>query len=60
MRRDGYMNTVTDNYKIYWFGEDSGHRGVGFALHKRYFHLVKAVHPIPDSNGRLITNGRIP
>ena len=55
VRRDGFMNTVTDNYKIYWFGEGSGHRGVGFALHKRYVHLVKAVHPIPDSNGRLIT-----
>ena len=54
-RRDGYMSTLTNNYKIYWFNEGSGHRGVGFALHKRYVHLVKAVHPIPGSDGRILT-----
>ena len=38
VRRDGFMSTLTENYKIYWFGEGSGHRGVGFAIHKRYVH----------------------
>ena len=55
VRRDGFLNTSTKNYKIYWFGEGSGQRGVGFALHKNYIHLVKAVHPIPDSKGRIMT-----
>ena len=55
MRRDGFTSTFTDNFKIYWFGEGSGQRGVGFALHKQYVHLVKAVHPIPGSNGRIMT-----
>ena len=54
-RRDGFTSMCTTNYKIYWFGECSGHRGVGFALHKSYLHLVKAVHPVPGSGGRIIT-----
>ena len=40
-RRDGFSSMVTSNYKIYWFGECSGYSGVGFALNKRYIHLVK-------------------
>ena len=55
VRRDGFTSTFTDNFKVYWFGEGSGQRGVGFALHKHYVHLVKAVHPIPGSNGRIMT-----
>ena len=54
-RRDGFTSTLTTNYKIYWFGEGSGQRGVGFALHKRYVHLVEAVHPIPGSDDRIMT-----
>ena len=30
IRRDGVMSTLTDNYKVYWFGEGSGQRGVGY------------------------------
>ena len=52
--RDGFTSTFTENFKVYWFDEGSGQRGVGFALHKHYVHLVKAVHPIPGSNGRII------
>ena len=55
VRRDGFTSMFTDNFKIYWFGEGSGQRGVGFALHKHYVHLVKAVHPIPGSDGRIMT-----
>ena len=55
VRRDGFTSTLTDNYKIYWFGEGSVQRGVGFALPKRYVHLVKAVHPFLGSDGRIIT-----
>ena len=54
-RRDGFQSMFTNNYKIYWFGECPGHWGVGFAVHKKYIHLVQSVHPISDSNGRLLT-----
>ena len=54
-RRDGFKSMYTTNYKIYWYGECSGQRGVGFALHKSYVHLVKAVNPIPGSDGRIMT-----
>lgn len=55
VRRDGFMSMATKNYKIYWFGECSGRGGVGFAVHNKFVHLVKAVRGIPDSDGRLIT-----
>ena len=55
VRRDGFKSVNTNNYAIYWFGECSGHRGVGFAVHKSFVHLVKDVHPIPGSDGRLMT-----
>ena len=54
-RRDGFTSICTNNFKIYWYGESSGQRGVGFALHKSYVHLVKAVHSIPGSHGRIMT-----
>lgn len=54
-RRDGFMSTTTDNFKIFWYGECSGHRGVGFAVHNKFVHLVTAVHGIPNSDGRLMT-----
>ena len=54
-RRDGFMSILTANFKIWWYGECSGHRGVGIAVHKKYAHLVSNVRGIPDSNGRLMT-----
>ena len=54
-RRDGCLSVSTDNYKIYWYGECSGYCGVGFAVHKKFVHLVKEVRGIPNSNGRLMT-----
>ena len=54
-RRDGCLSVLTDNYKIYWYGECSGHRGVGFAVHRKFVHLVKDVRGIPNSDGRLMT-----
>ena len=54
-RRDGFTSTFSNNYKIYWFGKGSGQRGVGFAIHKDYVHLVKSVHPVPGSDGRIMT-----
>ena len=55
VRRDGFRSVNTNNYTIYWFGECSGHRGVGFAVHRSIVHLVKDVHPIPGSGSRLMT-----
>ena len=43
VRRNGLLSTYTKNYKVYWFGECKGHFGVGFAVHKKYEHLVPAV-----------------
>ena len=39
-RRDGFTTTSSDNYTIFTFGECSGHSGVGFAIHKRFAHLL--------------------
>ena len=55
IRRDGFMSTTTKHFKIYWYGECSGHRGVGFAVHKKFVHLVKAARSVPDSDGRIMT-----
>ena len=55
VRRDGFQSTTTSHYNIYWYGECSGRSGVGFAVHKKYVHLVKAVRPVPNSDGRLLS-----
>ena len=55
VRRNGCLSARTMNYTIYWFGECSGHGGVGFAVHNKIVHLVKEVRGIPDSSGRLMT-----
>ena len=54
-RRDGFMSTSTEHFQIFWYGECSGHRGVGFAIHKKFVHLVTATHGVPNSDGRLMT-----
>ncbi len=54
-RRNGFLSTNTENFKIFWYGECSGQRGVGFAVHNKYVHLVSAVRGIPESNGRLMS-----
>ena len=54
-RRDGFMSASTENFKIFWYSECSGHRGVGVAVHKKYAHLVSNTRGIPESNGRLMT-----
>ena len=54
-RRDGFKSTSTKNYKIFWYGDCSGRRGVGFAIHKKYAHLVTDARGIPDSDCRLMT-----
>ena len=43
------------HYKIYWYGECSSHRGVGFAVHKKFVHLVKSTRPVPNSGGPIMT-----
>ena len=53
-RRDGFFNTTSKNYSIYTFGEYSGHRGVGVAIHKHYAHLITEARGIPQSDGRLM------
>ncbi len=55
VRRSGLLSKSSQNYKIFWFGEHTGRGGVGFAVHNKYVHLVKAVKGVPDSDGRLIT-----
>ena len=55
VRRTGLMSQMTKNYKIFWFGEHPGRGGVGFAVHKKFVHLVKTVRGVPNSDGRLIT-----
>ena len=54
-RSDGLLSTYTDNYKIFWYGECCGHRGVGFAVHKKYVNLVSAVRGFPGSDGRIMS-----
>ena len=39
-RREGFNATSTTNYAIFTFGELKGKYGVGFAIHKRYVHLI--------------------
>jgi len=53
-RRDGFFSTTSDNYMIFTFGESSGHRGIGFAIHKRYAHLITETRGIPETDGRLM------
>ena len=48
VRRDGFMSTTTEHFKVYWYGEGSSHRGVGFAVPKKYAHLVKDARPVPN------------
>ena len=54
-RRDGFKSETTENYEFFWYGECSGHRGVGFVIHKSIRHLVSSPRGIPDSDGRLLT-----
>ena len=54
-RRDGFKNETTANFEIFWYGECSGQRGVGFVIHKSLRHLISAPRGIPDSDGRLMT-----
>ena len=54
-RRDGFLSTNTKNFKIFWYGECSGKRGVVFAVHKKLIHLISAVRGVPDSDGRIMT-----
>ena len=54
IRRNGFYTTNTSNYCIYTFGECSGHRGVGFAVHKKFSHLIEAVRGVPETDGRII------
>jgi exonuclease III len=49
------VSKTSKNYKIFWFGEHTGRGGVGFAVHKKFVHLVRAVRGFPDSDRRLIT-----
>ena len=53
IRRDGFYTTNTSNYCIYTFGECSGYRGVGFAVHN-ISHLIEAVRGVPETDGRII------
>lgn len=55
VRRDGFLSKRTTNYEIYWYGECSGSRGVGFAVHKKYAHLVTNVRGLPQSDGRIMS-----
>ena len=55
VRREGLESHSTKNYKIYWYGEQSGYGGVGFAVSKRFVHLVKKINPVQESNGRILT-----
>ena len=54
-RRNGFMSTTTENFEIFCYGECSGHRGVGIAVHKRLAHLITATRGIPETDGRLMT-----
>ena len=42
-RRNGFYATPSKNFLIYTFGEREGHYGVGFAINKRFEHLITAV-----------------
>ena len=53
-RREGFISTSTTNYAIFTFGECSGKYGVGFAIHKRYEHLITEKRGIPNTDGRIM------
>ena len=53
-RRDGFTTTSSDNYAIFTFGECSGCSGVGFAIHKRFAHLLVSTRGISETDGRLM------
>ena len=53
-RCDGFFVTPTINFDIHTFGECSGQRGVGFAIHKRYSHLIKTACGVSDTDGRIM------
>ena len=53
-RRGGFVTTSTKNYSIFTFGECSGKYGVGFAIHKRYAHLITETRGVPETDGRLM------
>ena len=54
-RRNGLLSFKTENYQVYYYGECSGKGGVGFAIHKRFLHLISSPRGIPQSDGRLMT-----
>ena len=54
-RRDGFLSFKTENYQVYYYGECIGKGGVGFAIHKRFLHLISPPRGIPQSDGRLMT-----
>ena len=49
------MSTRTENYEMFCYGECNGHRGVGFAVHKRGTHLIAVTRRIPDTAGMLMS-----
>ena len=53
-RRDGFFTTSSSNYAIFTFGECSGRSGVGFAIHKRFAHLIISTRGVPETDGRLM------
>ena len=40
VRRKGLESQSTKNYQVFWYGEQSGYGCVGFAVSKKYVHLV--------------------
>ena len=52
-RRDGFFCVPTDNYSVYTFGECSGSRGVGFAIHNRLAHPT-AARGVSNTHGRIM------
>jgi len=53
-RRDGFFRNSSDNYIIFTFGEHTRKHGIGFAINKRFSHLITEARGIPDTSGRLI------
>ena len=53
-RRIGFNVTPSKNFLIYTFGEREGHYGVGFAINKRFEHLITAARATSESQGRFI------
>jgi len=52
-RRDSFMSFRTENYEVFYFGECSGSRSVGIAVHKRFLH--SSTRGVASSDGRLMT-----